>query len=89
MPYSGKVQLLKCPKKSPLLVKQHYRKACAYLVINFPHEETYLSWAREQRNLTLIETFIPSKVLVPIKMHWGCYLRGLKVERNLGFLSIH
>ena len=25
------------------------------LVINFPNKETYLSWASEQRNLTLIE----------------------------------
>ena len=37
--------------------RTHWQKGLWILshVINFPKNETYLSWAREQRNLTLIE----------------------------------
>ena len=64
---NGKVPLVKCLKKVTIAGERTQQNISSIslnisFVINFPHKETYLSRAREQGNLTLIETFIPSEV---------------------------
>ena len=51
-------------KKSPLLVKEHNRKACkCQSCVKFSHKETDLFRARgAERNLTFIEALIPWEV---------------------------